>query len=161
MFETKESYEDKIKALAEPAIEAEGMELILAECLIMKSRWVVRLYVDKPGGVTLDDCSDVSHLVGDILDVHDVLPVAYTLEISSPGLDRPLARDKDFLSYRGQRVNIKTKTKIDGVRNFQGILMDYVDENGEKVLIVDVQGKSVRISRQDVLHAHLEYDLKE
>ena len=160
MIGTKETYEESIRNLAEPAIEAERMELVLAECLIMKSRWTVRLYIDKPGGVTLEDCSEVSHLVGDLLDVHDVLPVPYTLEISSPGLDRPLARDKDFLKYRGQSVNIKTKTKIDGMKNFRGVLVDYIDEDGKKALLVSTGGKSYHIPRETVLHAHLEYDLK-
>jgi ribosome maturation factor RimP len=161
MVAMKEAYEEKIRALIEPAIEAEGMELILSECLMMKGRWIVRLYVDKPGKVTIDDCSVVSQLVGDILDVHDVPPAAYTLEVSSPGLNRPLARDKDFVKYCGQRVSIQTMVKIDGIRNFRGVLVDYVDKDGQKALLLEVEGKSCTIPRKAILNAHLEYDFKE
>lgn len=160
MVATKEAYEERILALTEPVLDAEGMELILAECLIMKSRWVVRLYIDKPGGVTIDDCASVSHLVGDILDVNDVLPVAYTLEVSSPGLNRPLARDKDFLQYRGSRVTIKTNAKIEGIRHFRGVLIDYILEGDRKTLRVEVGQSIFSIPREAVTSAHLEGDLK-
>jgi ribosome maturation factor RimP len=156
-----EAYEEKIRGLAEAPIAAEGMELILAECLKMKTRWTVRLYIDKPGGVTIDDCSVISHLVGDILDVHDVPPGAYTLEVSSPGLNRPLARDRDFLKYRGRGIRVKTREKIEGSRNFCGILTDYLEVDGRKVLLLEVGGTSRTIPREAVLHAHLEYEFTE
>jgi len=160
VIDTKDTYEEKIRELIEPVLEAEGMELILAECLRMKTRWVVRLYIDKPEGVTIDDCSDVSHLVGDILDVHDLPPAAYTLEVSSPGLNRPLVKDQDFIKYRGRQVTVKTSAKIDGVRNFRGVLADYIDEGGKKALLLEVGGKSFTIQREMVQSAHLEYDFK-
>jgi len=148
-------YEDTIRELAEPVVEAEGMELILTECLKMKSRWVVRLYLDKEGGVTLDDCAVVSNQLGDLLDIHDVPPGAYTLEVSSPGLDRPLDRDRDFLKFRGAEVSVKLDEKLDGSRNFRGRLIDFVDEDGGKVLLVDVMGTIRRIPRDKVIKAHL------
>jgi ribosome maturation factor RimP len=148
-------YEGKIRELAEPVVEAEGMELILVECLKMKSRWTVRLYLDKEGGITLDDCAAVSNQLGDLLDVHDVPPGPYTLEVSSPGLDRPLDRDQDFLRYRGAEVSIRLDEKLDGSRNFQGKLIDFVDEDGEKVLLLDVMGTVRRILRDKVIKAHL------
>ena len=160
MAGNKETYEERIRALADPMLEAEGMELVLAECLIMKNRWTVRLYIDKPGGITIDDCAGVSHLIGDILEVNDVLPVAYTLEISSPGVNRPLARDKDFLSYRGCRVTIRTHEKIEGIRNFRGILVDYLLEGGCKTLRVEVGQNIVSIPREAVSSAHLEGEFK-
>jgi len=160
MIGKKNQYEQRIRELVEPAIEAEGMELILPECLMMEGRWIVRLFIDKPTGVTIDDCSAVSYLVGDILDVHDVLPVSYNLEVSSPGLNRPLARDKDFLAYRGQTISVKTGVKIDGVRNFKGVLTDYVDEAGQKILMMEVRGKSCCIPREAVISAYLEFDFK-
>jgi ribosome maturation factor RimP len=159
MAGTKENYEERIRALVDPVLEAEGMELVLAECLIMKSRWILRLYIDKPGGVTIDDCASVSHLVGDILDVNDVVPVAYTLEISSPGLNRPLARDKDFLRYRGCRVTIKTHIKIEGVRHFRGVLINYILDGDCKILQVEVGQNVFSIPRDAVASAHLEEDL--
>lgn len=153
------TYEEKIRALAEPVVEAEGMELILAECLKMKSRWVVRLYLDKEGGVTLDDCAAISTQLGDILDVHDVPPGRYTLEVSSPGLDRPLDRDQDFLKYRGAKVFIRVDEKLNGIRNYRGTLVDFVCEDGNKTVIVDVAGGKHLIPRDKITKAHLEFEL--
>lgn len=152
------AYEEKIRGLADPVVEAEGMELIFAECLKMKSRWMVRLYLDKEGGITLDDCAAVTNQLGDILDVHDVPPGPYTLEVSSPGLDRPLDRDRDFLKYRGADVSVRLDEKLDGSRNFRGKLIDFVDEDGGKVLLMDVMGTIRRIPRDKVVKAHLVYE---
>jgi ribosome maturation factor RimP len=151
-------YQEKIRQLIEPVIESEDMEIIDVECLKMKFRWLVRIYIDKEGGVTVDDCSEISKQVGDILDVYDVLPGSYTLEVSSPGLDRPLTRDKDFIKYRGSAVRIKTGEKLDGVKNFHGKLIDYLEEAGRNTLIVDVSGKTYRIPRDLVVKAHLVYE---
>jgi len=153
------TYREKIMQLIEPVIESEGMEIIDLECLKMKYRWLVRIYIDKERGVTINDCSEISKQVGDVLDVYDVLPGAYTLEVSSPGLNRPLTRDKDFIKYRGSTVRIKTGEKLDGVKNFHGILNDYLDENGMKTLIVDVSGKVYHIPRDMVVKAHLVYEI--
>jgi ribosome maturation factor RimP len=159
MADNRATYWDKIRQLVEPVIESEGMEIIDLECLKMKYRWLVRIYIDKERGVTIDDCSEISKQVGDVLDVYDVLPGAYTLEVSSPGLNRPLTRDKDFIKYRGSTVRIKTGEKLDGVKNFHGILNDYLDENGMKTLIVDVSGKVYHIPRDMVVKAHLVYEI--
>jgi ribosome maturation factor RimP len=152
---TPREHEGKIRELAEPVVEAEGMELVLVECLKMKSRWVVRLFLDKEDGITLDDCAVVSNQLGDILDIHDVPPGAYTLEVSSPGLDRPLDRDRDFLRYRGAEVSVRLDEKLDGSRNFRGKLIDFVDEDGGKALLLDVMGTTRRIPRDKVIKAHL------
>lgn len=159
MADNRTTYRDKIRQLIEPVLESEGMEIIDLECLKMKYRWLVRIYIDKERGVTINDCSEISKQVGDVLDVYDVLPGAYTLEVSSPGLNRPLTRDKDFIKYRGSTVRIKTGEKLDGVRNFHGILNDYLDENGMKTLIVDVSGKVYHIPRDMVVKAHLVYEI--
>ena len=151
-------FQDKIRALAEPLVESEGMELIHVECLKVKSRWIVRLYMDKEGGVTIEDCSLVSNQLGDLLDVHDVPPGPYTLEVSSPGLDRPLSRDEDFLKFRGSRVTVKTKEKIDGVQNFAGVLQDYRDDVEGKTLIIDVAGRIFQVPRNKIVKANIQYD---
>jgi ribosome maturation factor RimP len=158
MADNSITYREKIRELIEPVIEAEGMEVVDIECLKMKIRWLVRIYIDKEGGVTIADCSEVSKQVGDILDVYDVLPGSYTLEVSSPGLDRPLTRDKDFIKYRGSAVRIRTGEKFDGSKNFHGILNDYLDENGAKTLVIDVSGKIYHIPRDLVVKAHLVYE---
>ncbi|MCE5211496.1 MAG: ribosome maturation factor RimP [Deltaproteobacteria bacterium] len=146
---------EKIRQLAEPVVDAEGMELIHVECMKMHSRWIVRLYLDKEGGITLDDCSNVSNQLGDIFDIREVINGSYTLEVSSPGFDRPISRDQDFLKYRNSRVDVKTGVKIEGVKNFHGILVDYIEEAGRKFVLVEVAGKVYRIPRQDILKANL------
>lgn len=152
--------EEQIRQLAEPLLASVGMELIQVECLKMKTRWIVRLYMDREqGGVTLDDCALISNQLGDLLDVHDVPPGPYTLEVSSPGLDRPLQRDKDFLKYRGSRIKLRLREKVDGRRHLCGELTDYEDEAGGKVLVVTESGKTYRIPREAVLKANLEYEL--
>ncbi len=147
---------EEIRRLAEPVIETEGMELIHVECVKMRTRWIIRLYLDKENGVTLDDCSNVSNQLGDIFDVHDLLPGSYTLEVSSPGFDRPISRDTDFVKFKNARVNIKTGVKIDGVKNFHGVLSDYIEENGEKVVLLKAAGKTYRILKKDIIKANLD-----
>ncbi len=150
-----EDLKDKIWQLAEPVATAEGMELIHVECLKMHARWVFRLFLDKEGGITLDDCTDISNQLGDILDVHDLSRGPYTLEVSSPGLDRPISRDCDFEKFRGARVKIKTQNKIDGMKNFQGTLKDYVEENGGKIARMEVAGKIYSIPKSEIFKANL------
>ena len=151
-----EIYRDEIRRLAEPIVESEAMELIYVECLKMQSRWLVRLYLDKEGGVTIDDCSEISNQLGDLLDVHDIPPGPYTLEISSPGLNRPIERDKDFMKFKGHTVDIKVREKLEGMKNFRGTLVDFFDENGGKTLVVAVSGKSYHIPMDLVIKARLE-----
>ena len=146
---------EKVRQLAEPVVAAEGMELIHVECLKMQSRWIVRLFLDKETGVTLDDCTAVSNQLGDVFDVHDLINGSYTLEVSSPGFDRPLSREQDFLKYKGSKVNIKTSLKIDGVKNFHGHLVDFIEENGIKIVVVEFSGKNYRIPKTEILKANL------
>lgn len=146
---------EKIWRLAEPVIAAEEMELIHVECLKMHRRWIIRLYMDKENGVTLDDCTSVSNQLGDIFDINDLFDCPYTLEVSSPGFDRPISRDVDFVKYIDARVNIKTEAKIGGIKNFHGVLLDYIEENGEKIVLVEVAGKTYRIPRKAIVKANL------
>ena len=158
MKDITRTYREEIQKLIEPVLESENMELIDIECLKMKTRWLIRIYMDKEGGVTIDDCAEISNQVGDILDVHDIPYGAYTLEVSSPGLDRPLTRDKDFIQYRGYKVHVKLAEKLEGIRNFQGTLVDYLDENDGKILLVDVSGKIYRIPKDLIIRARLEHE---
>lgn len=154
-----EIIEERIRELADPLVESEGMELIHVECVKMQSRWIIRLFLDKESGITIDDCAEISHQLGDILDVHDVPPGPYTLEISSPGPDRPLSRDKDFEKFRGRRIHLKLNEKVDGRKNFDGILVDYINETGEKTIIIDVGGNTLRIPRRRVAKANIRQDI--
>jgi ribosome maturation factor RimP len=151
-----ESYAEEITQLAEPTVSAAGMEIVLVECLRMKSRWLVRIYIDKEGGATIDDCAQISDRLGDLLDVHEVPPGPYTLEISSPGIDRPLYRDKDFVKYCGSRVHIRLNEKLEGRRDFRGRLMAYENTDAGQVIVMLVDGRTFRISRGKVVKANLE-----
>jgi len=158
MGDFNQTYRQKIIELAEPLIEFEQMELIDVECLKMKTRWIIKIYMDKEGGVTLDDCAEISNQVGNLLDVHDIPPGPYSLEVSSPGLDRPLSRDKDFMKYRGSKVKVKVNGVIHGKRNFHGTLIDFLQEDEKRTLILDEEGKLYYIPRENVVRANLKYE---
>lgn len=146
---------EKIWQLAQPVATSEGMELIHVECLKMHTRWIVRLYLDKDGGVTIDDCSSISNQMGDLLDIQDLIKGTYTLEVSSPGFDRPISRDEDFIKYQGFKVNIKTGIKIEGIKNFRGTLVNYIEEAGQKFVLLDVSGKTYRIPKREIVKTNL------
>jgi len=150
--------QDSIRDLIEPLVESELMELVDIECQKMKTRWLIRLFIDKEGGVTLDDCQKISHVAGDSLDVHNVPTGPYILEVSSPGLNRRLTRDKDFLKFRGENVQIRTTDKIEGIRNFQGRLVEYIMENDGRIVVVEREGTLFRIPKEKIVKAHLEVE---
>jgi ribosome maturation factor RimP len=152
-----ETYEQKITELAEPLAAAEGMEVVMAECLKMQSGWLVRVYIDKEGGVAVDDCALISDRLGDVLNVYDVPPGQYTLEVSSPGLDRPLHRDKDFVKYCGSRVHLRLAEKLEGRRDFRGELVAYEDGVSGREAVLSVEGRTLRIPREKIARANLEY----
>jgi len=146
---------EKIRQLAEPVVVSEGIELIHVECVKMHTRWIIRLFLDKENGVTIADCANISNQLGDLFDIREVIKGAYTLEVSSPGFDRPLSRDQDFVKYKNSRVNIKTNVKIEGIKNFHGILLGYIEEAGQKLVLIDIAGKIHRIPKQDIAKANL------
>ena len=146
---------EKVRQLAEPVVASEGIELIHVECMKMHSRWIIRLFLDKENGITLNDCTNISSQLGDIFDIREIVNGAYTLEVSSPGLDRPISRDQDFIKYKNSSVIVKTIEKIEGIKNFRGILSDYIEEAGQKLILIDIAGKVYRIPRQDVVKANL------
>ncbi|MGB9713259.1 MAG: ribosome maturation factor RimP [Dissulfurimicrobium sp.] len=114
--------EDVVRALLEPVIASYGMELVDVHCGRDPRGMVLRLVLDKAGGVDIDDCAEISRLAGDILDVHDPIEGPYTLEVSSPGINRPLKKMEDFERFRGQNVFIETSELINGRRRFRGLL---------------------------------------
>ena len=118
----KEQQVEVVRALIEPVVVYAGMELIDVEYGREPSGVILRLIIDKPGGVTIDDCSYINRLAGDLLDAKDSVPGSYNLEVSSPGINRPLKKKDDFERFAGQKVLIKTREPIDGRRNFKGIL---------------------------------------
>ncbi|MEW6140651.1 MAG: ribosome maturation factor RimP [Thermodesulfobacteriota bacterium] len=138
--------------MIEPVIEPEGIELVELEFRPEGGKWVLRLYIDSPSGVTLDDCEMISRQVGALLDIKDPIGHAYHLEVSSPGINRVLRKAKDFERYAGSPVRVRTSRKVGGRRNFRGILRGAQDAN----IIVEIEGDFVRIGLEDVEKARLD-----
>jgi ribosome maturation factor RimP len=121
---------EKIAALIFPLLEERQLELVDLEYQREGRDWFVRIFIDKPGGVTLDDCADVSREVDDLIEVEELIEHAYRLEISSPGLDRPLKKAADYVRFVGESVKIKTFEQIDPDnrgqlrKTFTGILLE-------------------------------------
>ncbi len=104
----EQSIAEKVTALVGPVLARDGYELVEVEWLRQGGRWTLRLFIDKAGGVQIDDCQAVSRTVEPMLDVEDFIEPAYDLEVSSPGLDRPLRKPQDFDRYAGQRAHLKS-----------------------------------------------------
>jgi len=140
--------------LVEGILEDLGFELIDVEYLSSRGRWILRLYIDTEGGVTIDDCARVSGEIGDLIDVKDIIPHEYVLEVSSPGLDRPLKKEKHFLEAVGKKIRIRTVRPIGGRRIFVGRLKKFKDG----VLDLEWEGKSLTFSLSDLEKANVVYE---
>ncbi len=149
-----EETKERVVALAGPILSEQGIELVDLEYRREGRGWVLRLYIDREGGITLDDCSRVSQEIGTTLDIEDVMPAPYTLEVSSPGLNRPLKSEKDFLKYRDRRITVKTVDPIDHRRHFKGTLRGI----SEGQIEMEVDGGIFCIPLANVAKANLEYD---
>ena len=148
----------QVLALAEPLMEAlvsgEGCELVDMTYQREPQGWVLRVYIDRPGGVTIADCQSISRQAGDMLEGKDVIRHAYNLEVSSPGLNRPLKKSADFERFAGQRVRIKLDPGVQGRRNFLGKLIGCTDG----LVRLDVDGVSVQLPLDSISRAHIEYE---
>ena len=121
----REQYEQQTEELLLPIIERNGFELVDVEYVKEAGTWYLRAYIDKPGGITVDDCEAVSRAFSDILDEKDYIEDTYIFEVSSPGLGRPLKKEKDFARSIGEEVEIRTYRAIDRQKEFIGILVEY------------------------------------
>jgi ribosome maturation factor RimP len=149
---------DRIHALVVPAVEAAGYELVEVQWKHEQVGWIVRLLIDAPGGVSHKDCERVSREVSVLLDVHDVVPHAYHLEVSSPGLDRPLRTEAHFRQFLGKRAKVKLREGQDGRRNFTGVIVKV--EPGRVVLEVDGQEHALVLADLDKASLVPELDMK-
>ena len=118
----REEYEQKTEAILTPIVESRGFELVDVEYVKEAGTWYLRGYIDKPGGITVNDCEDVSRAFSDILDEQDFIEDSYIMEISSPGLDRPLKKEKDFKRSLGKLVEIRTYRPIEKQKELGGML---------------------------------------
>src|SRR5436309_4292204 len=151
----KEEILEKVRQLAAPLAAQEGLELVDVEIGGGGGRQALRLFIDKAGGVSLDDCSSVSRAVSAALDVEDPIQGAYDLEVSSPGLDRPLRTPEHFRSFAGSKVRVKTFGPLPECENrktFVGILQGYDNET----IVLDVDGRIFRVPHAQVSKANVD-----
>ena len=148
------SITQQVTDLVEPPLESMGFELVDVEYLSRHGKWVLRLYIDKEGGVTLDDCAKVSRELGDLIDVKDIIIHEYVLEVSSPGLDRPLKKEKDLERAIGKKIKVKTIAPVKGRRNYTGYLRNFQ----EGILYMELENGPVHLPWRDVDKANLVYE---
>ncbi len=142
----KTAIDQRLAEIVTPVIEGLGFELVRLRVMSGKTR-TLQIMADRPeGGIEVDDCADISTAVSAVLDVEDPLEDAYTLEVSSPGIDRPLTRLKDFAQWESHEARIETNELIDGRRRFKGILMGVEDE--EVLIEIEENGAPVTIGLQ-------------
>ena len=139
--------------LVEPVLRAEGRELIEVEYRRESHGWVLRLFIDAEGGVSVEDCARASRVVSDLLDVHDPIHTPYHLEVSSPGLDRPLRKAAHFARHVGSVVDIRTVEPLGARRNFRGRLT----AAGPEGVTLDIEGATFEIPYEAVERARLRY----
>ncbi len=142
----KKSIQQVVTELATPIVEGLNYELVDVEYVKEGSNWYLRIYIDKPGGIGIDDCQAVSEKISDVLDKKDPINQSYYLEVSSPGLDRPLKTERDFLKYKGELVEVKVFQPIDGKKVFEGELVGLVDNS----IIINQNGKDIEFKRDEV-----------
>lgn len=148
---TQEEIIAKVKEFADPICEAKDIELIHVECQREKEGRVIRLYIDKQDGVTLNDCTWVSRQLIDILDINLGTDWQYSLEVSSPGNNRPLGKPEDFERFKGNTVKIRTTVPIEGQKKFKGVLLGF---SGGFVKL-NVNDKMVAIPYKEIIKAQL------
>jgi ribosome maturation factor RimP len=146
---------DKISLIALPIVQESFLELVDVELVPSGRRWLLRIYIEKEGGVTISDCERVSRELDRILDVEDVIDHPYVLEVSSPGLMRPLKKKKDFERYKGKRCKIIARSSVDGKIDFRGEIVDVIGDEVE----VSVEGDVHRIPLHEIKKANLEFEL--
>lgn len=159
----QETILETVQQLLEPILEDMALELVDLEFKREGRDWFLRIFIDKPGGVTLDDCAEVSRGVGAVLEVENVIETAYRLEVSSPGLDRPLKKLPDFERFQGELVKVKTFEKMDPDgrgherKTFVGELLG-VEEGRVRIRQTDKKGGVVAFSPEAIAKANLEPD---
>jgi len=151
----REMYEKNTEEILLPMMEELGFELVDVEYVKEGSTWYLRAYIDKPGGINIDDCETVSRRLSDILDEKDYIDEAYILEVSSPGLGRPLKKEKDYKRSLGEEVEIRTYRMIDRQKEFTGILKEY----DEKTVTIEPDGGTLlTFDKSDIALIRLAFD---
>ena len=143
-----------VTKIAAPIVEEAGLELVDVE-YVRERDWFLRVYVDKSGGIDIDDCSAVSSKLAKLLDEKDFIKEQYYLEVSSPGIDRPLKKDKDFLANYGKKIDVQLFAAVNGKKQLTGILQAHTAE----ILTLEIDGKSIELERKQIslVRPHIEF----
>lgn len=146
---------EAISKIIERVALREGLELVHWEAVGPRNNFVLRIYIDKPGGVSHGDCEAVSNQVSTLLDVEDLIPNRYVLEVSSPGIERGLYKRADYERFAGNRIKVRTSEPIDGQRNFRGKLIALAGDN----VSLDADGRGqIEIPYEQIVKANIEYE---
>lgn len=149
----REAVEEFVSSIVEGIIEGTEMELVDVE-YVRERDWYLRVYLDKPGGVDLDDCQIVSEKLSEVLDAKDPIKENYLLEVSSPGLDRVLKKDKDFVRYQGADVDVQLFKLVDGKKQFTGALGEFTDET----ITIQVGENPIVLERSAIAQIRLHFE---
>lgn len=148
----QEKIQDLVMNMLKPAVEKLDLELVAVEYLKERSNWYLRVYIDKEKGVDLDDCERASTVISALLDEKDPIPHAYFLEVSSPGVERVLQRDADFVKFKQALVNVQLYAPLEGQKKLQGKLGEVTQE----ILVLNLEGgKVLEIPRNKIAQVRL------
>ncbi|MCD8365658.1 MAG: ribosome maturation factor RimP [Clostridiales bacterium] len=151
----RESYEARTEALLLPLMEEFRFELVDVEYVKEGGTWYLRAYIDKEGGITVNDCEAVSRRMSDLLDEEDFIDDSYVLEVSSPGLGRPLKKEKDYIRSMGKEIEIRTYRAIDRKKEFRGVLSAYTEDT---VTIVTNEEQTITFEKKEIALIRLAFD---
>ena len=149
-----EDYEKRTEELLMPLMEENSFELVDVEYVKEAGTWYLRAYIDKEGGINIDDCELISRALSDKLDELDFIEEAYILEISSPGLGRPLKKDKDLKRSLGEEVEVRTYRAIEKQKEFTGVLKGFDEES----ITIEIEEKEMSLARKDIALIRLAFD---
>ena len=151
----REEYEQQTETLLEPIVTELGFELVDVEYVKEGGTWYLRAYIDKPGGIAVDDCEAVSRRFSDILDEKDYIADSYVFEVSSPGLGRPLKKEKDYVRSMGKELEIRTYRAINRQKEFYGVLTAYTDDT---VTICTEEDEELTFQKNEIALIRLAFD---
>lgn len=151
----REAYEARTEELITPILERMQFELVDVEYVKEGATWYLRAYIDKEGGITVNDCEAVAREMNEILDREDYIEDSYVFEVSSPGLGRPLKKEKDYIRSMGKELEIRTYRAIDKKKEFYGILTSY----DEKTVTIETEdGSELTLEKADIALIRLAFD---
>jgi ribosome maturation factor RimP len=156
MANAKNILNEQIDQLTAPVLQEHGAELVDLQFIHEHGQWVLRFFLDKPGGITLGDCATISEHIGRTLDATDVIKQRYSLEVSSPGINRPLKKESDYQRFLGERVDVTLYAPLNGRRHFKGTLQSV---NAGVVIVQEAPQQEHTLPLADVAKARLDPEI--